>query len=83
MIREVIYVSFRLLEKRSANTLTEAPKIIRRILEHIGLWLANARPIPKVHSPPVHLSSSEAFFSELPAFGGKDFSQIPHGHRDC
>ena len=27
-------------------------EVIRRILEHLGLWSANARPFPGVHSPP-------------------------------
>jgi len=70
----MIYVSFRVLEKRSASTLTEGPKIIRRILEYLGLWFANARAEPRVHSPPVHPFSSEPFFSQLPAFEEEDFS---------
>lgn len=73
----VIYVSLRLLEKSSANTLTEDPKIIREILEHLGLWLANARPVPKAHSPPVQPVPFEAFFSQLPALEEDDFSQLP------
>jgi hypothetical protein len=56
----------------------EAPKVIRRILEHLGLWGANARSEPRAHSPPVRPFSSEAFFSQLPAFEEEDFSQIPH-----
>jgi hypothetical protein len=28
------------------------PVVIRKILEHLGLWLANARPVPRAHSPP-------------------------------
>ena len=28
------------------------PAVVRRILEHLGLWLANARPVPRAHSPP-------------------------------
>ena len=28
------------------------PDVIRRILEHLGLWLANARPVPGAYSPP-------------------------------
>jgi hypothetical protein len=31
----------------------EAPSVIRAILEHLGLWLARARPPPKIHDPPV------------------------------
>lgn len=30
----------------------ENPEVIRRILQHLGLWLANARPTPRAHSPP-------------------------------
>jgi hypothetical protein len=32
----------------------EDPSVIRDILEHLGLWLARARPPPKIqHAPPV------------------------------
>ena len=31
----------------------EDPSVIRAILEHLGLWLARARPPPKIHNPPV------------------------------
>jgi len=31
----------------------ESPDAIRRILEQLGHWLANRRPQPKAHSPPV------------------------------
>ena len=31
----------------------EDPSVIRAILEHLGLWLARARPPPKIHDPPV------------------------------
>jgi hypothetical protein len=27
-------------------------QVIRVILEHLGLWLARARPPPKAHAPP-------------------------------
>jgi len=40
----------------------ENPTVIRRILEHLGLWLANARLEPRAHSPPVQPVSSDAFF---------------------
>ena len=56
----------------------ENPTVIRRILEHLGLWLANARSEPRAHSPPVHLVPADAFFSQLPAFGEEDFSQISY-----
>ena len=29
----------------------EDPSVIRAILEHLGLWLARARPPPKIHIP--------------------------------
>jgi hypothetical protein len=32
--------------------------VIRAILEHLGLWLARARPPPKIHDPPVCLQST-------------------------
>jgi hypothetical protein len=44
----------------------EDPVVIRRILEHLGLRLANAGPIPKAHSPPVPTASSDPFFSQFP-----------------
>ncbi len=31
----------------------EDPSVIRDILEHLGLWLARARPPPRIHDPPV------------------------------
>jgi hypothetical protein len=30
----------------------EDGQVIRAILEHLGLWLARARPLPKIHDPP-------------------------------
>jgi hypothetical protein len=30
----------------------EDPSVIRAILDHLGLWLARARPPPKIHTPP-------------------------------
>ena len=56
----------------------EESVVIRRILEHLGLWLANARPMPKAHSPPVASTPSDPCFSQLPAREEEDFSQIPH-----
>jgi hypothetical protein len=31
----------------------EDGQVVRAILEHLGLWLARARPPPKIHDPPV------------------------------
>jgi len=53
----------------------ENPDAIRRILEHLGLWLANRRPQPKAHSPP-GASCIDDCFSQLPAFQD-DFCQLP------
>ena len=55
----------------------EDGETIRKILEHLGLWLANARPIPKAHSPP------DPCFSQLPARYEEDFSQIPPPQWEC
>ena len=44
----------------------EDPKVIRRILEHLGLWLANVRPIPRAHSPADESVPFEDFFSQVP-----------------
>ena len=68
--RGMIYVSLRVLKKGSG-------KVIRRILEHLGLWLSNARPAPRAHSPPVQPAPFEDFFSQLPALEEEDFSQVP------
>ena len=69
------------------------PAVIRRILEHLGLCLpvrartqtglANARPIPKAHSPPVPHTPSDPSFSQLPACEEEDFSQIPPPQWEC
>jgi hypothetical protein len=61
----------------------EGPKIIRRILEHLGLWLANVRPVPKAHSPPGESVPLEAFISQLPALEEDDFSQLPPARWEC
>jgi len=61
----------------------EDPKVIRRILEHLGLWLANARPVPKAHSPPLQPVPFEAFFSQMPALEEEDLSQLPPAHWEC
>jgi hypothetical protein len=31
----------------------EDPSVIRAILEHLGLWLVRAKPLPKAHAPPI------------------------------
>jgi hypothetical protein len=52
----------------------EEPSVIRAILDHLGLWLARARPPPKIHDPPVclHGTGRSAALSIL-----DDVSQIP------
>jgi hypothetical protein len=30
----------------------EDREVIQSILKHLGLWLVESRPIPKVHAPP-------------------------------
>jgi hypothetical protein len=52
----------------------EYPTVIRRILEHLGPWLANTGSESRAHSPPVHPVPSDPFFSQLPAFEEEDFS---------
>ena len=61
----------------------EGPVVIRRILEHLGLWLANARPIPKAHSPPLAHLPSDPCFSQLPARQEEVFSQLPPPQWEC
>ena len=51
--------------------------VIRRILEHLGLWLANARPAPRAHSPPVPHGPSDSSFSQLPFSYEDEFNQLP------
>jgi hypothetical protein len=36
----------------------EDPSVIRAILNHLGLWLARARPPPKIHAPTVCVRST-------------------------
>jgi hypothetical protein len=36
----------------------EDPSVIRAILSYLGLWLARARPPPKIHDPPVCVHST-------------------------
>jgi len=54
----------------------ENPSVIRAILEHLGLWLARARPPPKIHDPPLYGSGRSAATSIT-----DDVSQI-HIHGD-
>ncbi len=54
------------------------PLVVRRILEHLGLWLANARPVPRAQSPPVPLGPPDFSFSQRPPAGyEKEFNQLP------
>ncbi|HPC33982.1 MAG TPA: transposase [Syntrophales bacterium] len=50
----------------------EDPSVIRAILEHLGLWLARARPPPKIHDPPFYGTGRSAAPSSA-----DDVSQIP------
>jgi hypothetical protein len=52
----------------------EDPSVIRAILDHLGLWLARARPPPKIHDPPVRVHGTGR--SAAP-FIPDDVSQIP------
>ena len=52
----------------------EDPSIIRVILEHLGLWLARARPPPKIHDTPVCMHGTGR--SAAPSIPD-DVSQIP------
>jgi len=61
----------------------EDPLVIRRILEHLGLWLANARPIPRALSPPPRCPLPDHVYSQLPAVEEEDCSQIPPAQWDC
>ena len=61
----------------------ENPTVIRRIPEHLGLWLANASSEPRAHSPPVHPFPSDALFSQLPALEEDDCSQAPPVPWEC
>ena len=57
-------------------------EVIRRILERLGLWLANARPTPRAHSPPGIRPLTEDSYSQLPAREEQDSSQVPPAHWD-
>jgi hypothetical protein len=52
----------------------EDPSLIRAILEHLGLWLARARPPPKIHDLPVCMNGAGR--SAAPSIAD-DVSQIP------
>ena len=59
------------------------PAVVRRILEHLGLWLANARPVPRAHSPPhVPEGRPDPSFCQLPSAYEDDFSQLPPAQWD-
>jgi len=53
------------------------PLVVRRILEHLGLWLANARPVPRAHSPPGPLGQPDSSISQLPPSRENEFIQLP------
>jgi len=61
----------------------EDPSVIRAILSHLGLWLARARPPPKIHDPPVCVYSTGGPIDPVVM---DDFSQLPinddHLYRD-
>jgi len=65
----------------------EDPAVIRRILEHLGLWLANTRPIPRAQSrpglPALPVDSYQDATSQLPVREEEDYSQVPPAHWDC
>jgi len=52
----------------------EDTSVILAILEHLGLWLARARPPPKIHDPPVCMRGTGR--SAAPSISD-DVSQIP------
>lgn len=59
------------------------PEVIRKILEHLGLWLANARPVPRAHSPPPGPEGpTDPSFSQLPPAYENEFSQLPAAEWD-
>ncbi len=51
----------------------EDGQVIRAILEYLGLWLARARPPPKIHDPPVCLHKAGRLSAR---FIADDVSQI-------
>jgi len=59
------------------------PEVIGRILEHLGLWLANARPVPRAQSPPpASQGRPDPFFCQLPPACEDDLSQLPPAQWD-
>jgi hypothetical protein len=36
----------------------EDPSVIRAILDHLGIWLVQSRPPPKIHAPPVYITGT-------------------------
>jgi hypothetical protein len=57
------------------------PAVIRKILEHLGLRLANARPVPRAHSPPAGpRDPSDPSFSHLPSPYENEINQLPPAH---
>ena len=54
----------------------EDPRVIRQILEHLGLWLVNARAQPLCLSPPISQIQQPDSFSQLTPFED-DFCQLP------
>jgi len=61
----------------------EDPSVIRAILSHLGLWLARARPPPKIHDRPVCAHSTGGPIDPVVM---DDVSQLPinddHLYRD-
>ena len=57
----------------------EDGETIRKILEHVGLWLATARPTPKAHAPPHRYIDNT--YCQLPSYE-EDFSQITQWDSD-
>jgi hypothetical protein len=57
-------------------------EVIRRTLEHLGVWLANARPTPRAHSPPGIRPLTKDSSSQPPARQEQGYSQVPPAHWD-
>ena len=59
------------------------PEVIRKILDHLGLWLANARPVPRAQSPPPGPEGRpDPSFSQLPPSYENELSQLPPAEWD-
>jgi hypothetical protein len=52
----------------------EDRQVIRAIPENLGLWLARARPLPKIHDPPVRMPGTG---SQAAAYVMDDAPQLP------